>query len=212
MNSSGQQPGYGPPSYPHYEHRPGAGYGPGPDQPHPYPQHPPGPPQPPPAWRTIPAMTTAEVPGQQITGVIGDVVGVVTRRHTHPAALGRAAAADAGFESALTSSRQEAVRRMTAMAHDAGAHAVVGLRFDSGDVGPGVSEVVAYGTAVVLAGPPDAETGRAEAASAPEDDGSQPATDWRPRQGSRPLLGDRERARRHAAGSPALPGNPQPDV
>jgi uncharacterized protein YbjQ (UPF0145 family) len=35
-------------------------------------------------------------------------------------------------------------------AQSQGANAVVGIRFDSSDVGDGLAEVVAYGTAVVI--------------------------------------------------------------
>lgn len=205
MSSSGHQPGYGPPSYPQHGYRQPAGYGPGAPQPQPYPQPQAGPPRPHPASRAIPVATTGEIPGRRISSVVGDAIGVVTRHHAQPSAPGRPVPTDPGLAAALTSSRQEAVRRMTAMALDAGANAVVGMRFDSQEAGPGLTEVAAYGTAVVL------DTEVADAAPAAES-GSQPGTSWWPSQGSTPLLGDPEAASRHATGSPVLPGSPQPDA
>jgi Putative heavy-metal-binding len=50
----------------------------------------------------------------------------------------------------LTESRQEAVGRLVEMAQEAGADAVVGLRFDCSEITQSLSEVAAYGTAVRL--------------------------------------------------------------
>jgi uncharacterized protein YbjQ (UPF0145 family) len=37
---------------------------------------------------------------------------------------------------------------MLAHAREAGANAVIGVRYDANEIGPGVTEVLAYGTAV----------------------------------------------------------------
>ena len=52
----------------------------------------------------------------------------------------------------LAESREQALDRMIAHAQSLGAHAVVGLRFETTDTGQGqATEVMAYGTAVTLA-------------------------------------------------------------
>ena len=46
--------------------------------------------------------------------------------------------------------REEAFQLMLEHAAAAGANAIIGMRYDANDVAPGVTEVLAYGTAVVL--------------------------------------------------------------
>lgn len=46
--------------------------------------------------------------------------------------------------------RQDAFTVMLAHAHEMGANAVVGMRYDANEVMSGVTEVLAYGTAVVI--------------------------------------------------------------
>jgi len=46
--------------------------------------------------------------------------------------------------------RQEAFGLMREHAAAVGANAVISMRYDANDVGPGVTEVLAYGTAVVV--------------------------------------------------------------
>ncbi len=101
-------------------------------------------------------VTTDDIEGVQITGVIGLVWGSTVRaRH-----LGRDIMA--GFRGMvggeieeytrlLAEAREEAVRRMTARAEEMGANAVVGTRFITSGIMGGASEIVAYGTAVVIA-------------------------------------------------------------
>jgi uncharacterized protein YbjQ (UPF0145 family) len=50
----------------------------------------------------------------------------------------------------LEEARRHAVDRMVANATVVGANAVVMMRFDSSEIGQTMSEIVAYGTAVVL--------------------------------------------------------------
>lgn len=101
------------------------------------------------ARRSLIVVTLDAVPGRVVTGVLGDVVGVVARSRELPPALRTASAAE-GYAAMLTQSRQEAVDRLVEMAAEAGADAVLGLRFDSSEITQSLSEVVAYGTAVTL--------------------------------------------------------------
>ena len=138
----GQQPGYGQP--PPYGGPQTGGYGQQPPQP---------PPQPGPAKRRALALlvlTLDAVPGREIGGVLGPVLGVVARsRELRPDLRGGGVIE--GYATMLTDARQEALTKMVDVAQAAGADAVVGLRFDCSEITQSLSEVVAYGTAVTLA-------------------------------------------------------------
>jgi uncharacterized protein YbjQ (UPF0145 family) len=170
MSSYGQQPGpYGPAPYGQQP----APYGQQPYPPQqPYGQQPPGyppqqpyrapggwAPQPPTARKpqlvrhSLPVVTMDKLVGQEITEVLGEVVGVVARTRELRPDLRTGNPVD-GYVTMLTESRQDAVARLVEMAQAAGAHAVVGLRFDCSEITQSLSEVCAYGTAVRLAGGP----------------------------------------------------------
>ncbi len=55
-----------------------------------------------------------------------------------------------GYTELLQESREEAVERMVAQAEEAGANAVLNIRFSTSSVTQGAAELYAYGTAVVL--------------------------------------------------------------
>lgn len=50
----------------------------------------------------------------------------------------------------MNDTRALAIERMQQEAEALGANAVIGLRFTSSEIGEGISELLAYGTAVVL--------------------------------------------------------------
>jgi uncharacterized protein YbjQ (UPF0145 family) len=154
----GQQPPYAPQPYPSqqpYGQPPAPGYPPQP----PYGQPGAWPSQVPAARRahlvrhSLPVVTMDKLVGQEITEVLGEVVGVVVRTRELRPDLRVGNPVD-GYVTMLTESRQEAVARLVEMAAEAGAHAVVGLRFDSSEITQSLSEVCAYGTAVRLAAGP----------------------------------------------------------
>ncbi|MBA3529884.1 MAG: heavy metal-binding domain-containing protein [Propionibacteriaceae bacterium] len=99
--------------------------------------------------RSMVVVTMDAVPGRVVTGVVGDVVGVVARSRELPPRLRTPNQVD-GYAVMLTQSRQDAVDRMVDMAQAAGANAVLGLRFDCSEITQSLSEVSAYGTAVTL--------------------------------------------------------------
>lgn len=115
-------------------------------------------PQPPVARRpalvqhALPVVTMDKLVGREITEVLGDVVGVVVRTRELRPDLRQGNPMD-GYVTMLTESRQDAVTRLVEMAQAAGAHAVVGLRYDCSEITQSLSEVAAYGTAVKLADP-----------------------------------------------------------
>lgn len=56
-----------------------------------------------------------------------------------------------GYTELLTESRREALSRMMAQAQELGANGVVNVRFATSAITAGAAEIMAYGTAVVLA-------------------------------------------------------------
>lgn len=55
-----------------------------------------------------------------------------------------------GYTELLNESRDEAIERMMAQAKQAGANAVLNVRFSTSSVAAGAAEIFAYGTAVIL--------------------------------------------------------------
>src|SRR6476620_2669068 len=127
----GQQPGQYPPQQQPYG-QPGQ-QGPYGQQPGQWTPQPPALKQPAVVVRSLPVVTMETVPGRDISGVIGDVVGVVARtRELRPDLRGGNPVH--GYVVMLTDSRQDAVARMVEMAMGAGADAIVGLRFDCSEI------------------------------------------------------------------------------
>ena len=97
--------------------------------------------------------TTENIAGHRVTATLGQVFGVVVRSRGLGGNIIAALRSIAGGEikeySALVEdTRRHAIDRLVANAAAMGADAVVMMRFDSGELGQTMSEVVAYGTAV----------------------------------------------------------------
>ncbi|GAB2593173.1 YbjQ family protein [Microlunatus antarcticus] len=152
----GQQPqqGYGQPQQGGYGQAPQQGYGQ-------YGQQqqwaPPQPQRPTLRHFGMPVLTMDAVPGRETTEVLGPVVSVVARTRELRPDLRNAGVVE-GYTAMLTDSRQDAIAKVVDMAREAGADAVVGLRFDCSEITQSLSEVVAYGTAVKLAPAPEPRT------------------------------------------------------
>lgn len=102
----------------------------------------------------IPVSTTFEISGEAGRH-IGPAFGVVVRSVGFSRSLvGGIKSMKRGditeFSGTLEEARRHAVDRMVKHAQDIGGNAVTGMRFDSSDVGDGLVEVVAYGTAVTI--------------------------------------------------------------
>ena len=171
----GQQPGQYPPQQPYGQPGQQGPYG---QQPGQWTPQPPALKQPAVVVRALPVVTMETVPGRDISGVIGDVVGVVARTRELRPDLRGGNPVD-GYAVMLTDSRQDAVARMVEMAMGAGADAIVGLRFDCSEITQSLSEVAAYGTAVTLVPvmTDAAETSSAEQAESGSDRGDQLSDD-----------------------------------
>jgi uncharacterized protein YbjQ (UPF0145 family) len=101
------------------------------------------------------ATTTFEVPGYKISKCVGLVRGITVRVPS----VGQSWSASfksfgGGKSEALTAlceaTREEAFQHMVAEAKKLGANAIVGVRYDAAPVIEMASEVICYGTAVVV--------------------------------------------------------------
>jgi len=99
--------------------------------------------------------TSLELPGHTIVQSLGIVRGISVR------SLSMGGSIAAGFRSMLGGSieryvklceqtRQEAFDLLVEHAEEMGANAIVGMRYDANEVLEGVTEVLAYGTAVIV--------------------------------------------------------------
>ncbi|HEV3056355.1 MAG TPA: YbjQ family protein [Solirubrobacteraceae bacterium] len=103
----------------------------------------------------LPMSTTFELPGLKVRENLGVCYGLVVR------SMGVIGGVAAGFKAMrrgevsqytqlLEDSRRHAIDRMTDNARLLGADAIVGVRFDSSEIGQQLTEIVAYGTAVTV--------------------------------------------------------------
>jgi uncharacterized protein YbjQ (UPF0145 family) len=100
-------------------------------------------------------VTTENVPGYHVKDVKGQVFGVVVRSRGLGGNIMAGLRSLAGGEiteytQLLEEARRHAVDRMVKNATLMQANAIVMMRFDSAEIGQTMSEIVAYGTAVVL--------------------------------------------------------------
>jgi uncharacterized protein YbjQ (UPF0145 family) len=99
--------------------------------------------------------TTFEIPGVRITRSLGVVRGITVRsRSVVGNMVGGLQTIFGGNISVYTElcehARQEAFDLMMQHADQMGANAIVGVRYDANEVMDGVTEVLAYGTAVLV--------------------------------------------------------------
>ncbi|MDQ4132570.1 MAG: YbjQ family protein [Actinomycetota bacterium] len=102
---------------------------------------------------TLPCSTTFDLPGYTIDREVGLCWGLVVRSVGIAKGLtGGLRSLKAGevpeFTQVVDESRRHALERLVQHAQSLGGNAVVGVRFDSSDMGNGLAEIVAYGTAV----------------------------------------------------------------
>ena len=99
--------------------------------------------------------TTNDITGHRITRHIGVVRGITVRsRNLVSDAIGGVQSMLGGRVGAYVKlaevSRQEAFEQLIEHARAAGANAILAIRYESNEIMPGVTEVLAYGTAVVV--------------------------------------------------------------
>lgn len=99
-------------------------------------------------------VTTNDIPGWEIQRVCGEVFGLTVRSRNAFSQMGAGLKSMFGGElqgmtKNLTDSRNEVMGRMLEHARGKGANAVIGMRFDTSEMGDIWTELCAYGTAVV---------------------------------------------------------------
>ncbi|HZS72100.1 MAG TPA: YbjQ family protein [Candidatus Acidoferrum sp.] len=96
-----------------------------------------------------------ELPGYRIVKNVGIVRGIIVRSRSVIGSLGAALQTIVGGNITLLTNlcektREDAFELMLQHAAEHGANAVVSMRYDATEVMQGVTEVLAYGTAVVV--------------------------------------------------------------
>jgi uncharacterized protein YbjQ (UPF0145 family) len=100
-------------------------------------------------------VTTKDIAGQRIVETKGQVFGVVVRSRGLGGTLVAGLRSLFGgeiheFTTLVEDARRQAIDRMVQNASVMGANAVVRMAFDSSEMGQTMTEIVAYGTAVVV--------------------------------------------------------------
>ena len=98
-------------------------------------------------------VTTNDLAGYRITGQLGLVRGITVRSRSALGNLGGAIQSFFGgnisiYTNLAERARQEAYEMMVEHAGQMGADAIVGMRYDANEIMEGITEVLAYGTAV----------------------------------------------------------------
>lgn len=99
--------------------------------------------------------TTFELPGHRTVKNLGVVRGIVVRSRSIIGNIGAGIQALVGgnitlYTDLCEQAREEAFQMMLKHAEDLGANAIVGVRYDATEIAAGITEVLCYGTAVVV--------------------------------------------------------------
>jgi len=99
--------------------------------------------------------TMNDIPGYEITEVLGETFGLIVRSRNMFGNIGASFRTIAGGEvkgytKLLSDSREHSVARLRDAAAAKGANAVIAMRFDCNELGQVMSEVAAYGTACII--------------------------------------------------------------
>ncbi|MFI5251185.1 MAG: YbjQ family protein [Bacteroidota bacterium] len=101
-------------------------------------------------------VTTAfSIDGYKVTKNLGIVRGITVRSRSIFGNIGAGIQTIFGgritlYQELCEQSREEAFELMVAHASQMGANSIIGMRYDANEVAAGITEVLAYGTAVVL--------------------------------------------------------------
>ncbi len=103
----------------------------------------------------FPVTTAFQLPGMAVEKDLGVAFGLVVRSMGFAKAFGASFSAlrqgeVSQYTQLLEDSRRHAIDRMVENAKLLGGNAVVAMRFDSSEMGQQLTEIVAYGTAVVV--------------------------------------------------------------
>lgn len=101
-------------------------------------------------------ITTAfELPGHRVVQSLGVVRGITVRSRSVIGTLGASLQSLVGgnitlFTELCEQARTEAFELMMQEAAAVGANAIIGMRYDANEIAEGITEVLAYGTAVIV--------------------------------------------------------------
>jgi len=107
-----------------------------------------------PAINTRLVTTAFELPGYRTVKNFGVVRGIVVRSRSVVGSIGASLQTLVGgnitlYTELCEKARDDAFRLMLEHGAALGANALIGVRYDANEVAPGVTEVLAYGTAVI---------------------------------------------------------------
>jgi uncharacterized protein YbjQ (UPF0145 family) len=99
--------------------------------------------------------TTFELPGYRVVKSFGVVRGIIVRSRSIVGNIGASIQILFGGNISLYTNlceraREEAFQQMLVHGGELGANAVIGVRYDATEIAHGVTEVLCYGTAVVV--------------------------------------------------------------
>ncbi len=99
--------------------------------------------------------TTFDIAGHKVVKNLGVAKGIIVRSRSVVGSIGAGIQSLFGgnitlFTTLAEQSRQHAFDLLLEHAGEMGANAVVGLRYDANELGAGITEVLAYGTAVIV--------------------------------------------------------------
>jgi uncharacterized protein YbjQ (UPF0145 family) len=99
--------------------------------------------------------TTNDVAGYKVISYLGVVRGITVRSRSIVGNVGAALQSLVGgnitlYTSLCEQARADAYELMVTHARDLGANAVLAMRYDANEIAAGITEVLAYGTAVVI--------------------------------------------------------------
>ena len=98
-------------------------------------------------------VTTNDLPGYRVTQTFGMVRGVTVRSRSVIGNIGGSIQSIFGgnlsiYTKLAEDAREEAYQLLIAHGRELGANAILGMRYDANEIMEGITEVLAYGTAV----------------------------------------------------------------
>src|SRR5580658_8408036 len=99
--------------------------------------------------------TTFDLPGYRVTKNFGVVRGIIVRSRSVVGNFGASIQSIFGghitiYTDLCEQARREAYEQMAAHAEALGANGIIGVRYDATELMPGITEVLCYGTAVLV--------------------------------------------------------------
>ena len=100
-------------------------------------------------------VTSNDIPGHRVVRVIGLVRGITVRSRSVIGNIGGSVQALFGgklsvYTDLAEKAREEALELLVQHAEQSGANAVTAMRYEANDIMDGITEVLAYGTAVII--------------------------------------------------------------